>query len=312
MRDAFVARLIQEAQADPRVILVTGDLGFGVLTKFEAALPGQFLNAGVAEQNMTMLATGLAMEGRIVFTYSIANFPILRCLEMIRNDAAYHGAAVKVVSIGGGFSYGALGISHHATEDLAVLRSMPDVTVVAPGDVWEAEEATSALIRTPGTCYLRLDKSAAPTGPAPGERFVLGCARALREGRDLTIIGCGGILGEALMASDWLAQQGVQARVLSLHTLKPIDREAILAAATETGGIVTVEEHTVDGGLGSAVAEVLADAECWPKRFRRVGLRAGFSSVVGSQEHLRKVYGLDVDSIFAACLDVAGQKAAAK
>jgi transketolase len=239
VRDAFVARLILEAQADPRVMLVTGDLGFGVLTKFEAALPGQFLNAGVAEQNMTMLATGLAMEGRIVFTYSIANFPILRCLEMIRNDAAYHGANVKVVSIGGGFSYGALGISHHATEDIAVMRSMPDVTVVAPGDVWEAEEATSALVRTPGTCYLRLDKSAAPTATAPGERFVLGQARTLRQGSDLTVVGCGGILGEALVAAGRLAGHGVEARVLSLHTLKPIDRDAILAAARETGGIVS-------------------------------------------------------------------------
>jgi transketolase len=309
VRDAFVARLILEAQADPRVMLVTGDLGFGVLTKFEAALPGQFLNAGVAEQNMTMLATGLAMEGRIVFTYSIANFPILRCLEMIRNDAAYHGANVKVVSIGGGFSYGALGISHHATEDIAVMRSMPDVTVVAPGDVWEAEEATSALVRTPGTCYLRLDKSAAPTATAPGERFVLGQARTLRQGSDLTVVGCGGILGEALVAAGRLAGHGVEARVLSLHTLKPIDRDAILAAALETGGIVTVEEHTLDGGLGSAVAEVLADAECWPRRFRRVGLRAGFSSVVGSQEHLRKVYGMDADAIFAACLEVAQGRA---
>lgn len=302
MRDAFVHRLIEEAQADPRIMLVTGDLGFGVLTKFEDALPRQFLNAGVAEQDMTMLATGLALEGRIVFTYSIANFPVLRCLEMIRNDAAYHGADVKVVSIGGGFSYGALGISHHATEDIAVMRCMPEVTCVVPGGLWEAAEATSALVRTPGTCYLRLDKSHAPAGPAEGEEFALGRARTLRKGSDVAILGCGGVLGEALRAAEDLEGYGVSARVVSHHTVKPIDRAALVRDAQECGGIVTVEEHTVEGGFGSAVLEALADSGFWPQAFQRVGLRAGFSSEVGSQDHLRKVYGIDAAAIVQAAL----------
>jgi transketolase len=309
VRDAFVDRLIEEAKADPRVMLLTGDLGFGVLTRFEDALPRQFLNAGVAEQDMTMLATGLALEGRIVFTYSIANFPVLRCLEMVRNDAAYHGADVKVVSIGAGFSYGALGISHHATEDIAVMRSMPDVTCVVPGDLWEAAEATSALVRTPGTCYLRLDKSHAPTMPAEGERFQLGRARRLRDGGDVAILGCGGVLGEALKAAEELAGHGVSARVVSHHTVKPIDRDSLVRDARECGGLVTVEEHTVDGGFGSAVLEALADEGAWPRAFRRVGLRAGFSSEVGSQEHLRRVYGIDAGSIVQAALAVAAGRA---
>src|SRR5437870_4203198 len=139
MRDAFMARLERMAAADPRVFFITGDLGFGVVDRFAEKFPRQFLNAGVAEQNMTGLATGLALEGRVVYTYSIGNFPTLRCLEQVRNDAAYHDANVKVVAIGGGFSYGALGMSHHAMEDLAILRAIPGITVVAPGCLWEAE-----------------------------------------------------------------------------------------------------------------------------------------------------------------------------
>lgn len=297
MRDAFVQRLEELAAADPRIMLVTGDLGFGVLTGFAERRPRQFLNAGVAEQNMTGLATGLAMDGRIVFTYSIANFSTLRCLEQIRNDACYHDADVKVVSIGGGFSYGALGISHHATEDLAILRALPSITVVAPGDDWEAREATTAIVNAPGTCYLRLDRSSPGDTSRPGERFELGKARTVRDGSDLTLVATGGILGVTLQAAERLAADGIECRVLSVHTLKPFDHAAIRAASTETGGIVTVEEHTVDGGLGGLVAESCLDGGVTPRAFRRVGLRAGFSSIVGSQGYLRARYGLDADAV---------------
>lgn len=309
MRDAFVQRLEELAVADPRVMLITGDLGFGVLTGFAERRPRQFLNAGVAEQNMTGLATGLAMDGRIVFTYSIANFSTLRCLEQIRNDACYHDADVKVVAIGGGFSYGALGISHHATEDLSILRSLPSITVVAPGDDWEAREATDALVNTPGTCYLRLDRSSAGDTRRDGETFTLGRARTVRDGTDLTLIATGGILGETLRAAELLAATGVECRVLSMHTIKPLDHEAIRAAATGTGGIVTVEEHTVEGGLGSAVAESCLDGGVAPRRFRRVGLRSGFSSIVGSQDYLRHRYGLDAEGIAEAARQTLGGSA---
>src|SRR6185503_12647579 len=246
MRDAFIARLERLASENPRVFLITGDLGFGVLDRFAERFPRQFLNAGVAEQNMTGLATGLALEGRTVFTYSIANFPTLRCLEQIRNDAAYHDANVKVVAIGGGFSYGALGMSHHATEDLAILRAL-GLPVIAPGCDWEAEEATEAIARLQGTCYLRLDRSSMPSTARPGERFEIGRARMLREGDDVTIMSTGGMLQLALEASETLAERGIRSRVVSMHTVHPIDSEAVLDAARETGGIVTVEEHTVRG-----------------------------------------------------------------
>src|SRR3954463_8773160 len=187
MRDHFVKRLSQLAAADPRIVLLTADLGFGVLTDFAAKFPKQFLNVGVAEQNMTGVATGLALEGRIVFTYSIGNFPTLRCLEQIRNDAAYHDANVNVVSVGGGFSYGALGMSHHAMEDLSIMRAIPGITVVAPGDDWETAESVTALAQAPGTTYLRLDKSTAGRTQRDGEIFQIGRARRLKEGTDATL-----------------------------------------------------------------------------------------------------------------------------
>jgi transketolase len=291
MRDAFIERLTQLAESNPRILLITGDLGFGVLTDFAKRFPRQFLNAGVAEQNMTGLATGLALEGRIVFTYSIANFPTLRCLEQIRNDAAYHGANVKVVAVGGGFSYGPLGMSHHATEDLAIMRALP-ITVAAPGCDWEATEATTALALTPGTAYLRLDKTSAGKTNTPGERFQLGTAREIRAGSELTLLTTGGILKIALGAAETLSREGIECRVVSMHTIKPLDRQAIQDASLTTGGILTIEEHGIDGGLGSAVAEVCMDESITPRRFARLALRGGFSSLVGSQEYLRERYGL--------------------
>jgi transketolase len=247
---------------------------------------------------MTGIATGLALEGRVVFTYSIANFPTLKCLEQIRNDACYHEANVKVVAIGGGLSYGALGISHHATEDLAVMRSLPCITVVSPCGFWETAEATEAIVDTAGTCYLRLDKSAGDDIPRyEGERFQIGKARILRDGRDCAIIVTGGILEEVWDAVKLLEGAGISCRIISMHTLKPLDEEAILKACQQTGTIITVEEHTVHGGLGSAVAETLIDNAHYPGAFLRIGLEAGFSSIVGSQKFLRQSYGLDAIAI---------------
>ncbi len=308
MRDAFVATLTALAEHNAGIMLLTGDLGFGVLNRFAERFPRQYLNVGVAEQNLTGLATGLALEGRIVFTYSIANFPTLRCLEQVRNDVCYHDANVKIVSIGGGFSYGPLGVSHHATEDLAILRALPNMTVVAPCDLWEVKEATRALAGTTGPALLRIDKSAAASIVHPGEKFQLGRARQLRDGADITLVAAGGIMEEVLSAADMLAERGIQCRVLSMATIKPLDVESLVRAVGETGGIVTVEEHTVDGGLGGAVAEILLEMDCIPTCYHRIGLRAGFSSIVGTQKYLRKVYGMDAPAIVAAV----GQKLLSK
>jgi transketolase len=293
MRTAFVARLSELAEQNSRLFLVTGDLGFGVLDDFQKRFPKQYLNVGVAEQNMAAVATGLAIEGFVVFTYSIGNFPTLRCLEQLRNDAFYHEANVKVVSIGGGFSYGQLGMSHHATEDLSIMRALPGVAVCAPGSRFETTAAVGALIERDGPCYLRLERAAADFSDDAQVEYEFGKARVLREGRDISLIASGGIVAEAVAAAESLAATGIEARVISMHTVKPFDDEAIGAAAEQTGGIVTIEENSILGGLAGAVAESCLENGFHPKRFKRLGIRDRFMSEVGDQDYLRRTVGID-------------------
>ena len=297
MRDSFVRVLTDLTPTHPELILLTGDLGFGVLNNFAATFPRQFLNVGIAEQNMASLAAGMAMEGHTVFTYSIGNFPTLRCLEQIRNDICYHKANVKVVCIGGGMSYGPVGASHHATEDLAILRSLPGMQVFSPCDLWETEQLTQHLVTHAGPAYLRLDKSVASTQPRQDEVLTAGTIRVIRRGSDVTFIGTGGIVGEAVKAAEILSQFGLSCGVLSVHTIKPLDVETLVATARKSAGIITIEEHAVDGGLGGAVAEALMEAGVVSGFFYRMGLRNTFSSIVGSQAFLRKQFGLDANVI---------------
>jgi transketolase len=297
MRDSFIKTLTRLASKDPKIALITGDLGFGVLTNFAKDLPNQFINAGVAEQNMTALAAGMALSGWHTYTYSIANFTTLRCLEHIRNDICYHDADVTIVSVGGGFSYGQLGMSHFATEDLAILRALPNMRVVVPSEKWETEDLTEELALNPGPAYLRLDKGEGGTTRQTNERAKLGKARVVREGKDITIISIGAILRECLAAADILAKHNIEARILSLNSLKPLDQNAIISASRETGGIVTVEEHSVIGGLGGAVAEQLLEANAAPKLFHRIGLNDCYPTIVGDQDYLRKAYGMDAGAI---------------
>ena len=297
MRDAFIAELTQLAEADPSIILITGDLGFGVLTDFATRFPKQYINAGVAEQNMTTLAAGLALEGYKPYTYSIANFTTLRCLEQIRNDICYHDADVTIVSVGAGFSYGQLGMSHFATEDLAILRALPNMMVVAPADPWEARILTRQMAATPGPKYLRIDKGSAKL---PEGDVTLGTLRVVRAGTDITLVAIGAIVGEAMTAAVTLSEIGIEARVLAVHSLKPLDADPLLAAALETGGVFCVEEHNVLGGLGGAVAEVLLSGGAAPKRFHRIGLDDIYPTVVGDQNFLRREYGMDAEAIVKA------------
>ena len=305
MRDAFLRSLTSLAEKDRDIVLLTGDLGFGVFEEFESRFPGQYYNVGVAEQNMTGVATGLALEGKNVFTYSIGNFPTLRCLEQIRNDAGYHNANVTVVASGGGFSYGALGMSHHCTEDIAILRALPNVSVIAPGTIWEAGEATKSLSNQAGVGYLRLDKTQADDdGGDIGGEFGIGLSRCLKEGSDITLIATGGILEEAVKAAEHVAKKSIECRVLSFHSIKPIDINAIKKAVAETNGVITIEEHNIVGGLGSAVSEVCLDLGVMPKKFKRIGLNDVYSSVVGSQTYLRKYYEMDSGAIIQAIQDM--------
>ena len=297
MRTAFIKTLLKAAEMDERLWLVVGDLGFGVVEPFAQRFPERFVNVGVAEQNMTGVAAGIALSGKVVFTYSIANFPTLRCLEQVRNDVCYHNANVKIMAVGGGFAYGSLGMSHHATEDLAILRVLPNMTVIAPGDPVEAEAATYAVIEWPGPCYLRLGRAGEPTVHYGSIDFCIGKAITLREGEDLTLIATGSMLQQVVSIASYLGEQGLTVRVLSMHTLKPLDVEAVRAAARESRAIATLEEHSRLGGLGSAVAEVLAELPDRAVPFTRIGLESAFVSTAGSPEYLRKQFGLTAENI---------------
>ncbi|HZL41948.1 MAG TPA: transketolase C-terminal domain-containing protein [Verrucomicrobiae bacterium] len=308
MRNAFLDTLFELAQQDSRIVFITGDLGYRVVEKFMEQRPLQFLNAGVAEQNMTSLAAGMALSGKIVFTYSIGNFPTMRCLEQIRNDVCYHEANVKIVTVGGGFAYGPMGVTHHAIEDLAVMRAIPGLTIVAPGDPVEARAATRAITALAGPCYLRLGKAGEPTVHTNPIDFQLGKAIRFREGKDLTLICTGGMLQTAAKAAERLAGQGLQTRVLSMHTLKPLDEAAVLAAARETACIATLEEHSINGGLGSAVAEVLAEAAGIKVPFKRLGMPPIFSPHIGSQEYMLQQHGLNEESVSNALKTLCQQR----
>lgn len=298
MRTAFIETLQRLAERDPRVTLVVGDLGYSVVERFAAAVPGQYLNAGVAEQNMTSVAAGLALCGRVVFTYSIANFPSVRCLEQIRNDICYHRLNVKVTSVGGGLAYGPLGMTHHGTEDLAFMRVLPHMTVVAPADPVEAARATEAVAARLGPCYLRLGKAGERRIHGTDLDFAIGRAILVRAGDDATVMATGDMVALALDAADDMQRRDrIACRVLSMHTLRPLDEAAVRSAARETRAVITIEEHSVVGGLGSAVAEVLAESVGRGVAFRRLGLPSAFVGVAGSREYLRSLYGLTVAGI---------------
>ena len=299
MRDTFVRTLIELAKADPNIELITGDLGFGVLKPFWEQCPDQFTNAGIAEQNMTTLAAGMALEGKTVFTYSIGNFPTLRCLEQIRNDCAFHNANVKIVCIGGGFVYGSLGMSHQATEDLAILRALPDVVVMAPADLVEAEEATKAIAAYPGTCYLRLGRGGEKRIHEKIEKFQIGKAIKVRGGKRVAIFSTGAIFDEVRDAYEMLIAKGYDPAVYTFPTVKPLDKEVVEACSRNFNLIVTCEEHNIMGGFGGAVAEVMAEMKHKKAYLLRIGLNDEYSVRVGNQKYLREQYGLSAAKIAA-------------
>lgn len=297
MRKIFNKTLVECAEKDPRIHLVLADIGYGEIERFARRFPERYVNCGVMEQNMTGVACGIAMEGNIAITYSIANFPTLRCLEQIRNDVCYHNANVKIVIIGGGVSYGPLGISHHSTEDIAIMRALPNMVVVAPCDLQEAEAATRAMLAHDGPVYYRCGYVGEKPIHQGSIDFQLGKAITVEEGGDCAVIFSGPLGLEAKKAVDAAREKGIHCRLISMHTIKPIDREAIVAAAKDTGRIITVEEHNLSGGLGSAVAEVLADECCLGVRMKRMALPDVFVHEVGSQQYLRGLYGLSAGDI---------------
>lgn len=296
MRTTFVRTLESLAAVDPSIWLVTGDLGFTVLENFRDTYPDQYLNAGVAEQNLIGTAAGLALSGKRVFVYSIIPFITYRCLEQIRNDICYHKLPVCVVGVGAGYSYGHQGATHHAIEDIAIMRALPGMSVVCPGDPVETEAAVKAIAQMDGPCYLRLGKAGEPKLHTALPDFQIGKAIRMREGNDATLIATSTMLETAVKVVDQFKEKGKNIRLLSMPTVKPIDTQAIKQAAQETPLIVTLEEHESIGGLGSAVAETLSIENC-RTRHLLLATPAAFATSIGSTTYLRKIAGIDAETV---------------
>jgi transketolase len=309
MRTAFIDTVMECAQADERIWLICGDIGYSVLERFAKAFPQRYVNAGVAEQNMAGMAGGLALTGKTVITYSIGNFGTLRCLEQIRNDICAHHANVKIVAVGGGLAYGGQGYTHHAVEDLAIMRSLPNLTVLAPGDPMEARLATKWMLSHSQPCYMRLGKA--------GERIVhvqpvaLEYARVipLTHGTEVQLISTGGMLETAIGVAALLREQGVDAGVASSPFVKPFDTEWLRAQALRAQLIVTIEEHTIYGGLGDAAAAVLAGMTGHRARLVPFGVPEGvLMGMAGDQKELRARAGLAPEAIAQGILGVLQQE----
>lgn len=298
MRDHVLKELTKMARNDAGIYLITGDLGYVVLDEFRQACPDQYVNAGIAEQNMTALAAGMALEGNMVFTYSIGNFPTLRCMEQIRNDVCYHKANVKILAVGGGFVYGNQGITHHATEDIAMMRSLPNMQVYVPGDAYEAVECLKDACGYNGPCYIRLARNKEENFHTENERMDI--SRVLRfgeAGKDVTIITTGAILCEGMKLCNALREKGYDAGIVSVPRIKPLDVDGIKETALKAALVVTMEEHQRDAGLGGACAEVLSSVSERHAVLYRSGLPDTFSGITGDQQYLREYYGISAKTM---------------
>ena len=298
MRDTFVKTITELAKRDKNIELITGDLGFGVLKPFWEACPNQFTNAGIAEQNMTSIAAGMSLCGKVVFTYSIGNFPTLRCLEQIRNDCAYHNANVKIVCVGGGFSYGSLGMSHHATEDISILRTIPGVSVFAPADLIEATAVIKAVVDYPGTSYIRLGRGGEKIIHTKSlEKYEIGKAIKVSEGKRIAFLSTGAIFEEVNKAANILRDCGISPALYTFPTVKPLDVKTIKEVVSNFELVVTIEENVLNGGFGSSVLEVVFDSNMQKAQIIRIGLKDSFVTSVGDQNYLREKCGLDAKTI---------------
>lgn len=298
MREAFIEALRQAARQDPRIVVLTGDLGFSVFEPFRDEFPDRFINAGVAEQNMMGLAAGLAVSGKVPVVYSIANFPTLRCYEQIRNDVVYHEANVKVVSVGGGFAYGSLGMTHYGTEDIGAMLALPLVRVLVPSDPVQVRWVTRLMVETSGPFYLRLGRTSTTELYQPEQRFILGRAQVLRKGTDAVVLAVGSVVADVLRSADQMESAGISVGVLDMISLRPFDEDAVVEAARSCRLLVTVEEHNELVGLGSMVATVLARRGLMPPRgLLSVGTGGIWPSTIGSPAYMRDRVGLTSEGL---------------
>lgn len=305
-RDAFGEALRDLGHTDTNIVVVDGDVGNSTRTEYFAkAFPERFFNVGIAESNMVSVASGLAAAGKDALAASFAVFLLCNAYDQIRMGIAFPNLNVKLVGSHSGISIGEDGPSQMGIEDVALATSFPNFTVIVPADAPSTQAATRAMFEHVGPVYLRTGRSKTPLIYTDGAQFEIGKANQLRDGKDLTIIACGLMVGAALEAAQLLSQQGVEARVLDMHTIKPVDEAAIEQAARETGALVTAEEHLLEGGLGAAVARVLAERHPAPLQF--VGIRDQYAES-GDADALLEKYGLTANDIVKAAQSVIGRK----
>ncbi|MBF0458313.1 MAG: transketolase [Nitrospirae bacterium] len=296
MRNAYIDALYELAGEDDRILALVADNGAIVYDKFRESYPNRFINFGIAEANMVSVAAGLASCGKVPFTYTIASFLTMRAFEQIRNDVCMQRMNVKLVGIGAGFVYSNLGPTHHATIDMSIMRALPGMTVFSPSGPLEARKITREAALIDGPVYIRLSVGGSPEIYEADYEFEAGKGVILKDGGDAVIFTTGSITPEVLKAHGQLKTRGINARVINIHTIKPIDKNIIIDSATKTSAVITVEEHSIIGGLGSAVAEVLAEHGI-AVRFKRVGLNGVFAGGYGTYDEMKELNGLSATDI---------------
>jgi transketolase len=304
MRNAFADELTKLGNEDHRVVMLSGDIGNRLFDKFRNAHAERFFNCGVAEANMMGVAAGMAMSGLRPIAYTITPFVTTRCLEQIRVDVCYHEAPVTIVAVGAGLSYSGLGPTHHSCEDISFLRSIPNMVVICPGDAWEVRAALRAAMGQDRPVYIRIGKKGEPLvhDRIPAD-FAIGRAITVEDGSDVCLLSTGNMLPETIDAAHQLKEKGVSAKVVSFHTVKPLDDVCLERAFREFRLVATIEEHSLIGGLGGAVAEWVIDNASAPTKFLRFGTRDAFFKVSGEQKFAREQLGLTSRQIAGRILE---------
>lgn len=297
MRNAFAQELTRLAAEDDRVVLLSGDIGNRMFDGFKSRFPERFFNCGVAEANMMTVAAGMALCGLRPVVYTIVPFVTTRCLEQIRVDVCYHQSPVVIVGVGGGLSYAGLGATHHSCEDIALLRALPNIKVVCPGDSREVRMGLRRALGQTAPVYLRIGKKGEPIVHAEHPAFEIGKGITLRAGNQITVLSTGNLLATAVHVADRLEASNLSVRLVSLHTVKPLDEGLLDESFSDSTLVVTLEEHSILGGLGGAVAEWLADNGPFRARLLRIGTPDRFLHAVGTQDYTRASVGLDVETI---------------
>jgi len=291
MRNTFVDCLMERAKIDDRVFVITSDMGFSVFERFRDTFPDRFLNAGISEQNAVGVAAGLALSGKIVYVYSIIPFVTMRCFEQVRVDVAYMNTNVRLVGVGAGLSYGPQGATHHSIEDIAIMRALPNMTVCCPGDPVETRQIVNQSFDYKGPMYIRLGKNGDPVVHTDNCSIEIGKAVKLVDGQDVVLITTSNMLAQGREWIEQWTEEGVAASLISMHTIKPFDVEAVKDIISKGIPVITLEEHNIIGGLGSAVAEIIAESGTGI-RFKRIALPDTYSHCVGSQTYLRDKFNI--------------------